>query len=302
LIRRYLDAEAIFKGYSINPLDGRWLGVFYAFSPYALTRIVDDYVTATGDLGLAREAVPVLERILSAFDRRWRSRSGVLDFGNNRHLIELHTAGYQGLVPNPNFEHAWSLRALNRLRAAAGVPPVPELERRAAEILCACERLFWNRAAGWYFPAEQRVKAGVWSIQILSALRLGVFPEANVRRMAAHIRSGRFLGPFGLYSIAKDDAWHFTLNDVDWGGDGCFCGHTGIVVEGFARMGFRDTAERILDSIQWWADLPYIPQETRADAPDPSRGRPNLVSAGALCQALQVRAPARPAARRGRRP
>ncbi len=287
LIRRYLDPDAIFKGYSINPLDGRWLGVFYAFSPYALTRIVEDYVRETRDVAFAKEALPVLEQILMAFDKRWRTDAGILDFGNNRHLIELHTAGYQGLVPNPNFEHAWSLLALNRLRTAAGLRKKADATRRAKEILEACERLFWNRKAGWYFPADQRGKAGIWSIQILSALRLGVFPPENVERLAGHIRDGRFLGPSGLYSIAKDDTLHFTLNDSDWGGDGCFCGHTGIVIEGFARLGMKEVANRILDRIQWWADdLPYIPQETRADAPDASHGRPNLVSAGAVCEAL----------------
>jgi hypothetical protein len=296
LIRRYLDEREIFRGYSISPLDGQWLGVFYAFSPYALTRIVADYVKETGDLGFLRRALPPLERILLEFDRRWRTPSGLLDFGNNRHLIELHTAGYQGLVPNPNFEHAWSLQTLNRLRVAAGLPGRPACERRVAQILAACNRHFWNERAGWFFPAQQRGKAGVWSIQVLSALRLGLFSPEQVARMAGHIRDGRFLGPCGLYSIAKDDELHFTLNDIDWGGDGCFCGHTGIVIEGFARYGMQDVVDRILDRIQWWADdLPYIPQETRADAPSADHGRPNLVSAGAICEALLATQSASPA-------
>jgi hypothetical protein len=287
LIRQYLDPKKIFRGYSLSPLDGQWLGVFYAFSPYALTQIVADYVDATGDVRFLREALPALEQILTAFDRRWRTRSGVLDFGNNRHLIELHTAGYQGIVPNPNFEHAWSLQTLNRLRTFAGVREKSFHARRSTALLRLSDRLFWNERAGWYFPAAQRRAAGIWSIQVLSALRLGVFARDKVERMAAHIRDGRFLGPHNLYSIAKDDALHFTLHDTDWGGDGCFCGHTGIVLEGFARYGMRDVVERILERIQWWADaLPYIPQETRADAPVAERGRPNLVSAGAVCQAL----------------
>lgn len=287
LIRRYVDESGIFKGYSISPTDGQWLGVFYAFSPYALTKIITDYAGETGDTAFVRSALPALERILLTFDRRWSSASGLLDFGNNRHLIELHTAGYQGLVPNPNLEHAWCLRALNQLRQAAGLPVHKAYERRATQIITTCRRIFWNQKAGWYFPAGQREKAGVWSIQILSALRLGLFPKEDIARMAEHIRDGRFLGPWGLYSIAKDDTLHFTLNDTDWGGGGCFCGHTGIVLEGFARYGMHDVVERILDRIQWWADaLPYIPQETRADAPAYDRGRPNLVAAGAICQAL----------------
>ena len=286
LIRRYADPKRIFEGYSISPIGGQWLGVYYAFSPYALTRIVSDYVGETGDRSLLRAVLPALEKILGEFDSRYRSGSGVLDFGNNRHLIELHTAGYEGLVPNPNLEHAWCLEELNRLRAFAGQPRRTEYLRRAARLLRACDRQFWNEKAGWYFPAAQRTEAGIWSIQVLSALRLGVIPRDKVERMAAHIRDGRFLGPHGLYSVARDDERHFTLNDSDWGGDGCFCGHTGIVLEGFARYGMDDVVQRITERIQWWAeDLPYIPQQTRAEAPI-SEGRPNLVAAGAICQAL----------------
>jgi len=288
LVRRFADPQHFFTGYSLSPIRGHWLGVFYAFDPYALVQVVADYTDATRDVRTLRALLPPVEEILQTFDRRYRSRSGVLDFGHGRHLIELHTAGYEGLVPNPNLEHAWSLQTLNRLRTLAGLRPKPLYARRATEILRACDRLFWNNRAGWFFPEEQRDSASIWSIQILSALRLGIVAPEKVARMAEHMRDGRFLGPYGVYSIARDDALHFTLQDVDWGGAGCYCGHTGIVLEGFARYGLRVVTERILERIEWWGDaLPYIPQETRADSPV-GAGRPNLVAAGAVCQALLV--------------
>jgi hypothetical protein len=44
--------------------------------------------------------------------------------------------------------------------------------------------------------------------------------------------------------------------------------------------------ERSVSRIAWWGDaLPYIPQQTRADAPV-SDGRPNAVAGAAICQAL----------------
>lgn len=259
LVKRLAHPEKIFTGYSISPTNGEWLGVFYAFSPYSLVKILAD----------AGVKLPVAEKILLEFDRRYRSRAGILDFGNNRHLIELHTAGYEGIVPNPNFEHAWSLMPVN--------------PTRAKKLLRACDRLFWNEREGWYFPASQEK---VWSVQILSALRLGVFPRDRVARMATHFRDGRFLGPYGIYSIAQDDHLHFTLNDADWGGGGCYTGHTGIILEGFARYGMNDVVERILERIDWWGDrLPYVPQSTLSTAPE-CHGRSNLVAAGAVCQAL----------------
>lgn len=296
LIQRYIDPRFFFDAYSLSPIGGHWLGVFYAFNPYALVRNVSDYVRVTDDRRWLAEplrhlgrtsAIEAIESIVTTFDRRYRSNRGVLDFDHNRHLIELLTAGYEGLVPNPNFEHAWSLMEINRLRQAAGLKPRPAYARRAKALLQACERLFWNRRQGWYFPAAQRDRAGIWSIQILSALRLGLFPREHVQAMVRHLRDGRFLGPAGVYSIARDDHAHFTLNDVDWGGGGCFTGHVGILLEGLARYGLTEPMNDILDRIAWWGtQLPYIPQSARADAQAAFQDRPNAVAAAAICQAL----------------
>src|SRR6185436_10036620 len=100
--------------------------------------------------------LPVVERIVMEFDRRYRSRSGVLDFGHNRHLIELHTAGYEGLVPNPNLEHGWSLQAINTLRRLADLPARSRLGARSKQVLRGCEARFWDDRRGWYFPAAGR--------------------------------------------------------------------------------------------------------------------------------------------------
>jgi|GEM_PF-2211678 len=297
LIEAYLQPESFFQGYAISPIGGEWLGVFYAFQPYALTRIVSDYVEATGDhawldrtLGNGKTVFDNLETIIGSFDERYRTREGLLDFGHNRHLIELQVADYEGVVPNPNFEHVWTWRALERLGRLAGREPRPDLLERAERLKAACEARFWQPEQGWYFPTG----AGrpIWSIQVLSPLRLGLFPREAVEAMARHLVSPRFLGPYGLYSVARDDEWHFNLTDADWGGGGCFTGHIGIILEGLARYGMNEAAEAILERLLWWGSgLPYIPQSTLADRPR-LHGRVNAVAGAAICQALRALYPA----------
>lgn len=299
LIESYLNPNSFFRGYSVSPFGGEWLGVFYAFQPYALTKIVEDYVTATRDYQWLNKTIPsgesvigTLERIVLKFDQKYATSCGLLDFGHNRHLIELQVADYEGIVPNPNFEHAWTLAALERLRGKAGLAPNPALSARAQSLLSLCQAQFWNGEQGWYFP--DNAKQTIWSIQILSALRLGVFPKECVAIMAKHLLSPRFLGTHGLYSIAKDDRWHFTLFDADWGGGGCFTGHTAIILEGLAHYGLRAEAESILERLQWWVtELPYIPQSTLADAPR-LHGRVNAVAGAGICQALRTLYPLKP--------
>jgi hypothetical protein len=295
LIERYLaiTPERFFTGYSVSPIGDHWLGVFYAFNPYALTQILSDYITHTNDTSLLTATIngsvvlDRLESILAQFETRFAGRDGLLDFGHNRHLIELLTAGYEGLVPNPTLEHAWTLRQVNHLRAAAGLKPNPAYEKRAKHLIKACTTHFWNEKAGWFFPADQRDSAGTWSIQVLSALRLGVFTPKQVSRMAAHLIDGEFLAPHGLYSISRHDQHHFTLTDVDWGGAGCYAGHVGIVLEGLLKYNQHETAQRLLSRIDWWADaMPYIPQNARADSRFGHPGRPNITAAGAIAQAL----------------
>ena len=298
MIERFAAVEDFWTGYALSPLSGRWMGVFYAFNPYAMVKILSDYVQQSGDVAVLTRPCrnsTVLARVeawVREFHRRHADREGLLDFGHNRHLIELHTTGYEGRVPNPTFEHAWTLRTINRLRLQAGLPSASDLDQQSQALLSAAQAAFWSDRAGWYFPAEQRDATGIWSIQILSALRLGVFSREHVRRMADHLTDGGFLGRFGLHSIAPHDRLHYTLNDVDWGGGGCFCGHVAIVIEGLLRYGEQEAADRLLERIEWWGtNLPYLPQSARADAPAAFQDRANAVAAGALAQALVMASP-----------
>jgi hypothetical protein len=293
LIERFAAVEDFWSGYALSPLSGRWLGVFYAFNPYAMVKVLADYVEQSQDTAIltrpcgSTTLLGKVEHWMREFHHRHQGDDGLLDFGHNRHLIELHTAGYEGRVPNPTFEHAWTLRAINQLRQQAGLARGVEYDTWSRTLLEAAQAAFWNDQVGWYFPAQQRDSAGVWSIQVLSALRLGVFPRTQVERMASHLNDHGFLGKFGLHSIAPHDQLHYTLNDVDWGGGGCFCGHTGIVIEGLRHYRLDAVADRLLDRIAWWGtNLPYLPQSARADAATCFQDRANAVAAGALAQAL----------------
>lgn len=293
LLRKFVGVKDFWSGYALSPLNTQWLGVFYAFNPYALVKLVSDYVLTTEDTAFLTESLDGgtilsrLEEIVHEFARRYTGEHGLLDFGHNRHLIELHTAGYEGIVPNPTFEHVWTLRTLNRLRLLIGQAFDSVMNTRATSLSHAAHAAFWNDTHGWYFPVNQHDSAGVWSIQVLSALRLGVFTDDQARRLSEHLTDGGFLGSHGVHSIAPHDRLHYTLNDVDWGGGGCFVGHVGIILEGLALYGLHEASDRILERVSWWGThLPYLPQSARADAPAAFQDRPNAVAAGAVAQAL----------------
>ena len=146
-----------------------WKGTgsgWYAQSPFALLRIVNDYLARTGDTSWLDERIgqaslyEQLCEIGQELHRRYARSDGLLDFGDTtRAMLELRTTGYYHAVAATNgmasdFFHqfaGWS-HARHETRAE-------DFERWSEQIAAGLRNQLWDQQAGWFvnlFPDGSR--------------------------------------------------------------------------------------------------------------------------------------------------
>jgi hypothetical protein len=104
-----------------------------------------------------------------------------------------------------------------------------------------------------------------------------------------HIREGEFLGPYGMYSIAKSDDVHWDWMDEDWGGGGQYTGMPLRIAESLYRLGYKELGWNILERCARWTEkYPYLPQDAFTDsiADLDEEDMPLEIAAGSGAQAV----------------
>jgi hypothetical protein len=247
---------------------------WYAQNPFAEMRILQDYLTQTGDTGFldySVEGATVFEwmkRMGREVVKRYARPDGLLDFGaGSEKMLEIRTDGYQHVVAATNGMAVAYFRQVADWCRARNDSEAAQYESWANKLQDSMNQKLWDEADGWFvnlYPDGS--KHLVLSYHQFDLLDVGILSEAQRDAMIGHLKEGEFLGPLGVYSISKADRIHWDLEDVDWGGGGQYTGEPLRLAESMYRLGHPDLGWDILNRCTRWTEhFPYIPQEIFAD-------------------------------------
>jgi hypothetical protein len=197
--------------------DGSPTGTSYSYSVFSFTSLV---------WALCRLVSPVehlyveAKRLFTLAEERSPAHGALLDYGEQRNMLEMRGTGWEHVVASPNAERAWCLDRLADLGewfGACGAAEARDMRGHAEEIRAAIRRELWDPERRWFrsiFP-DGHVEY-VHSIQAFDALRAGACDSAIENALLEKVRDGAFLGDYGVSSVSRTDPVHYEWNDPDW--------------------------------------------------------------------------------------
>ena len=274
------------KHYAVT-LDGRGVGVAYAYSAWSMISLIRALSAHHGiDSRLVERALHIFEDGHSCY----AAVGDLLDFGEQENLLEMRTAGWEHIVASPNAERAWCLDAIADLAEIYGASlNTQDLRHRAERIREAVRRELWDDKAGWFrcrYPDGHSEL--VYSVQVFDAVRAGCCSADMVKTIFDHIRDGAFLGYYGLSSVSREDDIHYEVGDPDWSGSGAYEGEATTLALTLWEQRRGKLAWDVLSRLLWMGEqLPYFPQEHYCHRPDaPSHKRMNVIAGLAGAEAI----------------
>jgi hypothetical protein len=290
----YLKAGLLKSSYI--PWDGKLIDYWYAQTPFAAMRVLQDYLVQTGDEGLLDQKVggtTVFETMKQTgveLRKRFGRPDGLLDFGpGSEKMIEIRTDGYQHTVAADNGLAFAYFRQVAAWAAKRHDPDAAQFSQWADQIQQSMTKELWDEKNGWFlnlYPDGTRHL--VWSYHQFELLDTGMLSTSEQQRLTDHIKEGEFLGPYGMYSMSKSDQTHWDREDADFGGGGQYAGQPLRVSESLYRLGNAELAWNVLSRCLRWAEYsPYIPQSIFTDFPGHTQVEMDLeLSAGSGVQAI----------------
>ena len=277
--------------------DGCAPGVFYIMQPFALKLLIDAYLRQTGDTGFLNKKISG-QTIFSGM-KTWgdllqndftSKSSGMLDIGaDTEALVEIRTDGFDYVVPVLNglaVEYykwlAFWCKEFHDGDSSKFTMQAADLEKRFHENL-------WNAENRWFdnvYPDGGRKP--VYSNLLFDLIGTDILTGEERLGLLSHLNDNEFLGPYGLYSMSKQDREHWDRVDADWGGSGSYTGIPMQLVRNLYQSGMGQLAWTILSRFTQYVDhFPYISQNYRADEffQDES-SQPMAICAGAGVEAI----------------
>lgn len=285
----------LFK-YSYVPWNGKTHPYWYAQSPFAAIRILQDYLRQTGDVSFLNHPVGgttvfgKMKQVGLELEKKFAQPDGLLDFGpGSQKILEIRTDGEQHTVAADNGMAVAYFRQLAAWCRTRHDPDAAKFERWADKLDHAINQKLWDKKAGWFvnlYPDGSRHL--VYSYHQFALLDTGILSAEQQHLLVSHIREGEFLAPYGMFSISRSDLVHWDLEDVDWGGGGQYAGKPLRIAESLYRLGYAETAWDLLSRCtRWTKHFPYIPQEIFGNFVGyPKVEMPLQLSAGSGVQAV----------------
>ena len=289
------------SGGALNSTYLEWTGIsrgWYAQSPFSLMQMLNDYITVTGDTAsLSSKAgkfslVEHLKQAGQEFLTHYRRDDGLIDIGGGTgKMLEIRTVGYEHGVATINALAVDYFQQLSAWCTDLRDPDAQIFRDAAIDIKAALNRLLWDEQAGWYgnlYP--DGTLSRVYSYHLFDMLGTSAVPLKRKRRMTEQIREGRFLAPYGMYSISLQDREHWDMEDCDWGGGGQYVGQPLKTAEALYEIGEADVAWQVLSRCTRWVErFPYFPQTIYGDDLSLQEHQidwPLQISSGAGAQAI----------------
>ena len=277
-VRNFFRGGQCFRITSFNwnqKFDSHWNGQLggYCQNPMAMIRMVSDYVRLTGDKSFLDEKVDdrsilqYLKQGAISLREQYARPDGLLDIGEGTgKMLEIRTSGYEHVLAAINGMAAGYFSRLAGWCKQRNDPDAAKFQDWSDRLIAALDSTLWNDAAGWYenlYPDGSRHL--VFSYHMFDLLDEPGLPKDRKLRMIQGIRDGEFLGPYGMFSIARSDSAHWDREDCDWGGGGSYVGQPLRIAEALYRLD-SDKAWDVLSRCARWVEcFPYFPQTIYAD-------------------------------------
>jgi len=261
---------------SYIPWNGKAGQYWYVQTPFAVMRILQEYLLQTGDRSILTRSVgglSVLDQMKQAgqeMEKRFARPDGLLDFGSgSQRFLEIRTDGYQHIVAADNGLAAEYFGQIAEWCRERHDPEAAQFEKWSDRIRESMEKELWDHRKGWFvsqYPDGSRHL--VWSYHLFDLLDEGVLSATQQKHLISHLKEGEFLGPYGMYSISTADSAHWDREDADFGGGGQYAGMPLRIAESLYHLGYGELAWDILARCTQWARyFPYIPQSIFTDFP-----------------------------------
>jgi len=262
------------NGKASNFFPGTKLQYWYVQNPFSEMRILQDYLTQTGDTAFLNQSeggatiFEWMKRMGHELVKQFARPDGLLDFGaGSQRLLEIRTDGYDHVVAASNGMAIAYFRQLAVWCRERNDPEAAQFDAWANKLQEALNQKLWDDNAGWFanlYPdGSQQLVMSYHQFDMLDA---GILSERQQRAMIGHLKEGEFLAPLGVYSISKADRDHWDLEDVDWGGGGQYTGEPLRLSESLYKLGYSELAWNILARCAKWTEhFPTITQEVFGD-------------------------------------
>ncbi|MFA6084326.1 hypothetical protein [Mucilaginibacter sp.] len=259
--------------------DGAGSGVRYAYSTVSFATLV--YAIACQDK-IYPDLFEQVKRLVLKDEER-PMVNGIVDYGEQKNLLEMRGMGYEHMVPSPNSERVWNFRKLAEMGQRIGYDPavIDQWKKKSTSIAENIRKELWDNKAGWFYcKYPNGHKELVYSIQVFDMLRSGVCTPYMKQKMMEQLVEHKFLFPYGVSSISKADSLHYEVTDTDWGGGGAYTGDVAQLALDLYHEHVPGKAWDVLQRQFWLGELwPYFPQEHFCDRPaSPVFKRANIVA------------------------
>lgn len=231
------------------------LGNTYTSNHYALFRLAEHYVGATGDLAFLDETAgdrtvfAHLDRLAHGWrELRTEATGGQLaDFGPDPWRLLECVPGYVHAVASFNAAYVGMTRAFGSLLRLRGEPErAAEADREADELAAATVAL--ARPDGrWEIRHPDRTESIGHVLDFgLTASYLHADLSAGQRAAMVSFAWEKLVASTWMRALAPDDPAAPTGNRPDHGAAGAFCAWPGVTAHGLAKLGRPDLAQELL--------------------------------------------------------
>lgn len=295
-LRTFLALD-LTRCYAYFPDDGSAFGPYYPINQEKILLLTHAYVTQTGDTAFLSEPLQgkriidyMIEQATMHDDL---SQAAVLvNYGDGNHHLELRgDLRYDGTVPDLNLRRCVNYHLADELCRMAGVKPPCDFAARAEALKKLIEQTLFDSEAGWFKALDMRGRPYLrYTIQMFKALGWGdwaLSPKAK-NALISQLTEQKFLGKFGMHSLAIDDP-AYDPSDIDNGGPGACISFAPAIVDRLYRENQPDLAWSIFRRLLWLADtLPYWGDSQTADRMEYRRDTPlqNDIQGSALAQTI----------------